>query len=104
MQRWKIKKNQRPARQPAAGGILAIVARSIWRQGIRSSYRRAYWKYALRILSHYALNPPKIWMAATLMISGHHFIPYAREVVRKIEREVERAETMQELVPATAEE
>ena len=30
-------------------------------------------------------------MAATIMISGHHFIPYAKVVVGKIEREVERA-------------
>jgi hypothetical protein len=104
MQCWKIKKNQRAARQPGAAAILAIVARSIWRQGIRSSYKGVYWKYALRIVSHYALNPPKIWMAATIMISGHHFIPYSREVVRSIEREVQRVETLPELVPVPVEE
>jgi radical SAM superfamily enzyme YgiQ (UPF0313 family) len=103
MQRWEIKKNQRAAKQPGAAGIAAIIARSIWHQGLRSSYRSAYWKYLLRILSHYALNPPKIWMAATLMISGHHFIPYSRDVVGKIEREIERVETPQELVPLPAE-
>jgi len=102
MQSWKIKKNQRAARQPNAAAIVAIVARSIWHQGIRSSYRRAYWKYALRILRHYALNPPKIWMAATIMISGHHFIPYSREVVGNIEREIERVEPLPELAPAPA--
>ena len=72
--------------------------RSIWRQGIKSNYRKAYWKYALRIVSHYALNPPKIWMAATIMISGHHFIPYSREVVKNIEREAQRVEALPELV------
>ena len=104
MQCWQTKKNQRAARQPKFAGIVVIVARSIWRQGIRSSYRRAYWKYALRIISHYALNPPKLWMAATLMISGHHFIPYARAVVGKIEREISRDETLQELVTLPSEE
>jgi radical SAM superfamily enzyme YgiQ (UPF0313 family) len=98
MERWKIRKNQRAARQPHAAGIVAIVARSIWRQGIKSNYRKAYWKYALRIVSHYALNPPKIWMAATIMISGHHFIPYSREVVKNIEREAQRVEALPELV------
>ena len=102
MQCWQIKKNQRAAKQPRAAAIAVIMARSVWHQGIRSSYKRVYWKYAWRILSHYALNPPKIWMAATLMISGHHFIPYSREVVGKIEREIERVETLHELVPATA--
>jgi radical SAM superfamily enzyme YgiQ (UPF0313 family) len=100
MQCWEIKKNQRAARQPNAAGIAAIVARSLWHQGIRSPYRSAYWKYLFRILSHYALNLPKIWMATTLMISGHHFIPYSREVVGKIEREIERVEALPELVPA----
>ncbi len=104
MECWKMGKNQRPARQPNAAGIAAIVLRSVWQQGIKSSYRRAYWKYALRIVSHYALNPPKIWMAATLMISGHHFIPYSQEVVAKIEREIARVETLKELVPVPAEE
>jgi radical SAM superfamily enzyme YgiQ (UPF0313 family) len=104
MECWEIKENQRAAKQPGLAGIALIMARSIWHQGIKSSYRRVYWKYAWRILSHYALNPPKIWMAATLMISGHHFIPYSRDVVAKIEREIERVETLHELVPATAEE
>ena len=45
---------------------------------------------------------PKLWMAATIMISGHHFIPYSREVVASIERTVQRVETLQELVPAAA--
>jgi hypothetical protein len=42
-------------------------------------------------------------MAATIMISGHHFIPYSREVVGKIERQIERVEEIPELVPAPAE-
>jgi len=104
MQSWKSRKNQHAARQPGAAGIAAIMVRSIWQQGIKSSYRIPYWKYVFRILSHYALNPPKIWMAATLMISGHHFIPYSREVVASIERQIERVEEPSELVPMPAEE
>ena len=104
MQSWKIRKNQHAARQPGAAGITAIMARSIWQQGIKSSYRIPYWKYVFRIVSHYALNPPKIWMAATIMISGHHFIPYSREVVANIERQIERVEETSELVPVPAEE
>jgi radical SAM superfamily enzyme YgiQ (UPF0313 family) len=102
MERWQIQKNQRPARQPSAAGIAAIVLRSIWHQGIKSNYRGAYWKYAVRIVTHYALNPAKIWMAATIMISGHHFIPYSREVVRKIQRDIDRAESVPEIVAVPA--
>jgi hypothetical protein len=32
------------------------------------------------------------------MISGHHFIPYPRAVVEKIERQIERVESAPELV------
>jgi radical SAM superfamily enzyme YgiQ (UPF0313 family) len=104
MQCWENKKNQHAAKQPGPAGVAAIVLRSIWHQGIKASYRRAYWKYALRTLTHYALNPPKLWMAATLMISGHHFIPYAHEVVKKIENEIERVETLPDLSAVLVEE
>jgi radical SAM superfamily enzyme YgiQ (UPF0313 family) len=85
---WKSKKCQRPACQPAMGSIIKIMLRSIWHQGVRSSYRRAYWKYLLEIVAHYPLNRAKLWLGATILISGHHFIPYAREVVRQIEEEI----------------
>jgi radical SAM superfamily enzyme YgiQ (UPF0313 family) len=103
MESWKTRKNQRAARQPNGIGIAGIMLRSIWHQGIKSDYRSAYWKYVFRMLTHYSFNPAKIWMAATVMISGHHFIPYSRQVVAGIERQIERVETLQELVPATAE-
>jgi radical SAM superfamily enzyme YgiQ (UPF0313 family) len=85
---WKSRNCQRPARQPAMGSIIKIVLRSIWHQGLRSSYRRAYWKYLLEIVARYSLNRAKLWLGATILISGHHFIPYAREVVRQIEEEI----------------
>ena len=101
MQRWKVKETQHAARQPNATGIAAIVLRSIWYQGIKSDYRGAYWKYALRIATHYALNTAKIWLAATIMIAGHHFIPYSRNVVGRIQREIDRDESVPGLATVT---
>ena len=102
MQRWNVKETQHPARQPGAVGIAGIVLRSVWHQGIKSDYRGAYWKYALRILTRYALNPAKLWMAATILIAGHHFIPYSREVVAKIQGEIDRVEAVPEFVAVAA--
>lgn len=102
MQRWNVKDTQHAARQPGPAGIAGIVLRSIWHQGIKSDYRGAYWKYALRILTRYALNPAKLWMAATILIAGHHFIPYSREVVAKIQGEIIRAEAVPEFVAVAA--
>jgi radical SAM superfamily enzyme YgiQ (UPF0313 family) len=100
MQNWQTRKCQRPAQQPTAVEILIILARSIWYQGVRSSYRKAYWKFALKILGRYGLNRPKIWLAATVMISGHHFIPYAEQVAKKIALEVLRIQPASEPIAA----
>ena len=44
------------AEEPTTGDILTILARSIWHQGLRSSYRRAYWKFFLRMFGRYTMN------------------------------------------------
>jgi len=85
---WQSRNCQRPARQPTLGSIIKIVLRSIWHQGLRSSYRGAYWKYFFQIIARYPLNRAKLWLGATILISGHHFIPYAQEVVRQVEGEI----------------
>jgi hypothetical protein len=48
------------------------------------------------------MNRSKLWLGATILISGNHFIPYAGDVVRKIEGEVLRAAPRPELVPILA--
>jgi hypothetical protein len=83
--------------------ILQVIARSIWHQGIRSSYRKHYWTYFAKILARYALDRPKLWLGVTILISGHHFIPYARDVERKIERELENVRAVPDMVVAPME-
>ncbi|PYV19788.1 MAG: B12-binding domain-containing radical SAM protein [Acidobacteria bacterium] len=88
LQSWQTKDCQRPAQQPALASIIRITLRSFWRQGLRSSYRRAYWKFFFQLVSRYLFNPPKLWLGFTMMISGHHFIPYSQEVVREVEKSI----------------
>jgi len=88
LQNWESKSCQRPAHQPTWGNIIKIMLRSMWHQGLRSSYRRAYWKYFLQIVARYSMNRAKLWLGVTILVSGHHFIPYAREVVRQVEGEI----------------
>lgn len=104
LERWKVQKCQKPPRDPRLPAMLVILARSIWHQGIRSTYRKAYWKYFLKVVARYALSPSKFWLASTLMISGHHFIPYAGELAQKIsvERELIELDTPQEVSTAEA--
>jgi radical SAM superfamily enzyme YgiQ (UPF0313 family) len=84
LQSWDSRKCQRPSRQPTLGGFVGIMLRSIWHQGLRSSYRRAYWKYLLQIICRYPMNRTKLYLGITILVSGHHLIPYAKHVVRQI--------------------
>jgi len=71
--------------------MLGIVVRSIVYQGILSSYRRAYWKFLLRLVARWSLNPPKFSLGFAILLSGHHFIRYARNLVVQLESELDRS-------------
>jgi radical SAM superfamily enzyme YgiQ (UPF0313 family) len=88
LQFWQTRNCQRPAQQPGWVDIAKIMLRSIWHQGLRSSYRRAYWKYLLRLVTRCSTDPAKIWVGCTILIAGHHFIPYATEVVQRVEDDI----------------
>ncbi len=103
LERWNSKSYQHPAKEPTPAAIAGILARSIWLQGLRSPYRKAYWKFFFKILTHFAFDRPKLWMGVTIMVSGHHFIPYAGELARKVERELERVQDSRELLPVAVE-
>jgi radical SAM superfamily enzyme YgiQ (UPF0313 family) len=90
LRNWESRNCQRPAHQPTLGSIIKIMLRSIWHQGLRSSYRGAYWKHFFQIITRYSMNRTKLWLGATILISGHHFIPYAQVVVRQVEGEILR--------------
>lgn len=88
LEAWQARSCQQPAQQPGLGDIIKIVLRSIWHQGVRSSYRRAYWQYFLRVASLGLTNRAKLWMGCTILISGHHFIPYAKQLVQRVEADI----------------
>ncbi|MGO9269809.1 MAG: B12-binding domain-containing radical SAM protein [Terriglobia bacterium] len=96
LQSWEAKECQHPAKQPTTAQILRILARSVWEQGVRSSYRKWYWKFFFKMLGRYSMNRSKIWMAFILMISGQHFIPYAAELAHKVKAETAELELAEE--------
>jgi hypothetical protein len=67
-----------------------VLLRSILRQGIQSSYRRAYWTFFWRLLRTWRSQPHKAWLGFTMLLSGHHFIRYAHEVVAELTAEIEQ--------------
>ena len=70
--------------------MLGIVVRSIAHQGILSSYRKAYWKFLLRLVARWSLNPAKFSMGFAMLLSGHHFIHYARNLVVQLDCELDK--------------
>jgi radical SAM superfamily enzyme YgiQ (UPF0313 family) len=58
------------ARAPIVASDLMAVARSLWRQGLLSSYRKEYWKFIVQAASRHRQHLDK---AITLAIMGHHF-------------------------------
>jgi radical SAM superfamily enzyme YgiQ (UPF0313 family) len=88
---WKICRYHRSPRY-SVSYRLGVVLRSVWYQGIRSSYRKAYWKFLLQLLFRSSFRPQKLWLGFTILLSGQHFINYALDVAAQLERELQKAE------------
>jgi radical SAM superfamily enzyme YgiQ (UPF0313 family) len=57
---------------------VACLLRSIWRQGVRGSYRGAYWRFLGKVVRR---APRRIARAVAMAIAGEHMIRYTREAV-----------------------
>ncbi len=80
----------RPTQKPPSLGMaynLRVLAASAWKQGVRSSYRAAYWEFFGKVISKYWRDDTKLWMGMTAMLSAHHFLSYSREVAAELELE-----------------
>jgi len=81
---WRPR-GQQPPRLPMSYNLRVFLA-SFWTQGIRSDYRRAWWRFLWRMLSNWARQPAKMWLGFMVLLSAHHFVIYARQVARELEQ------------------
>jgi radical SAM superfamily enzyme YgiQ (UPF0313 family) len=95
---WNVGKQQKGApislidkKSIPVGALVATFLRSIFQQGVCSSYRWAYWTFLLRLLGRWTFNPPKLSLGFTILLSGHHFISYAKSIVTQLEAELGKA-------------
>lgn len=72
--------------------MLRVWLTSMWKQGLRSSYRKAYWRFTWSLLSKWRHQPAKLWIGFSILVSAHHFVPYAQEVAEELEQECRRVE------------
>ena len=85
LQAWRPR-GQRPPDLPAAYSLRVFFA-SLWRQGVRSSYRGAYWRFLGRMIWNWGRQPAKLWLGFMVLLSAHHFVLYARHVSEELEQE-----------------
>jgi radical SAM superfamily enzyme YgiQ (UPF0313 family) len=83
---WKTKPSQTVPDTPMWQD-LRVLASSMWTQGVRSDYRRAYWGFLATIVRRHRKDPVKLGMALGLLVAAHHFLIYARQVAAELERE-----------------
>ena len=84
---WVASEHQKPI-IPPRGSMVRVLVRSMVHQGLLSPYRKAYWKFLFQLLRRWRRNPQKASFGFSLLISGHHFINYARTVTAEMEREI----------------
>jgi radical SAM superfamily enzyme YgiQ (UPF0313 family) len=75
------------APEPPMKYQLKVFAASMWRQGVRSDYRRAYWRFLGRLVWRWGRQPAKMWLGFMVLLSAHHFLIYSRQVVKELEAE-----------------
>jgi radical SAM superfamily enzyme YgiQ (UPF0313 family) len=55
---------------------LAWIARSVWIQGCRSSYRREYWRFWGRSIRRWWRDPVRLQQACSILMWAHHLFRY----------------------------
>jgi radical SAM superfamily enzyme YgiQ (UPF0313 family) len=84
---WQPKPTQKPPNLGMGYNVRVLFA-SIWRQGIRSNYRRSYWRFLYRMLSSFYRSPARLWLGFTTLLSAHHFVLYSKVVIKHLEQEI----------------
>jgi len=92
---WKARRPQKAPEMPLWPKIVILV-RSMVHQGLLSSYRKAYWKFLLRLHAHWLFQPAKFSLGFAMLLSGHHFIRYARTVAAQLDGELNKLEVQRE--------
>jgi len=98
---WQTRACQRP---PSAGHLASLrgFLCSVWVQGVRSHYRRSYWKYLWDLLIRFHRQPVKLFYGSHMLLAAHHFHLFSRHVVAELEADCRRLEALAPPVFRTA--
>ena len=88
---WNPKPIQKPPNLGMVYNLRCLFA-SMWRQGMRSSYRGSYWRFLYKMVSSFWRSPTKLWLGFTMLLSAHHFVLYSKEVIDHLQAEAKLVE------------
>ncbi len=83
LESWQPRATQRPPEMPMLYN-LRVLASSMWHQGIRSSYRAAYWRFLWLMVRSWSREPAKFWLGFMVLLSANHFVKYSKEVADEL--------------------
>ena len=83
---WHARPGQKPTDSSTLDD-LRLLAASIWAQGVKSKYRRAYWEFLATLVRRHWGHPAKMWMGLSLLLTAQHFLLYSRLVAEELERD-----------------
>ena len=86
LEAWRPSAAQRPPRLPWAYQI-RLFCLSMWKQGVRSDYRLAYWRFLSTLVWRWSRQPARMWLGFMALLSAHHFVNYARQAAADLEVE-----------------
>lgn len=81
---WNPGPKQRPP-ELSLGYNLRVLFSSMWMQGVRSTYRAAYWRFLLLAIRKWSRKPAKMWLGFMVLLSANHFLKYASQVSAELE-------------------
>src|SRR6202166_533307 len=90
LERWQLQPEQK-ASAISLRYLLTVLLKSVWKQGVLSRYRGAYWRFMRCLMTRWGLEPQKRRLGFELALSGHHFIRYAQQVADALETESRQA-------------
>jgi radical SAM superfamily enzyme YgiQ (UPF0313 family) len=81
---WHPRASQQPPKLPLSYNLRVLFA-SMWRQGVQSRYRMAFWRFLWLIGRKWAFQPAKLWLGYMVLLSAQHFLNYAQVAAGELE-------------------
>jgi radical SAM superfamily enzyme YgiQ (UPF0313 family) len=90
---WHPRKTQVPPSMPLSYN-LHVFALSMWRQGVLSNYKLAYWRFLGKVVRRWAFDDAKLWLSVLVLLSANHFVIYSKEVAEELAAHVRDLEPL----------